>query len=81
GEVSNYDTATMLAFAAQRSRLLDTRGVVLRALFVLFFVAQFGLGYVGRENIEVRVWHIPNGVLLTVLAALILGMSFRKSPA
>lgn len=69
-----------LAFAAQRSGLLDMSGVVIRGLFVLFFVAQFGLGYVGRENIDVRVWHIPNGVLLTVLAALILGMSFRKSP-
>lgn len=69
-----------LAFAAQQSGLIDMRGVVLRAAFVLFFVAQFGLGYVGRENIDVRVWHIPNGVLLTVFAALILGMGVRKSP-
>lgn len=38
------------------------------AILVLLF-AQAGLGYVGRENLDARAWHIPNGVLLMGLAS------------
>jgi hypothetical protein len=32
-------------------------------LLVLVF-AQVGLGYSGRENLDARAWHIPNGVAI-----------------
>jgi hypothetical protein len=52
--------AVVLVFVARADRVAIGLTV---ALFVLVF-AQIGLGYSGRENLDVRPWHIANGVLL-----------------
>lgn len=43
--------------------------MVLAFVMVVLLFAQAGLGYVGRENVEARAWHIPNGVLLMGIAS------------
>ena len=44
-------------------------GIMLLSFVTLVLLfAQAGLGYVGRENVDARAWHIPNGVLLMGLA-------------
>jgi len=52
--------AVVLAFVGRADRV--ALGLTI-ALFVLVF-AQIGLGYSGRDNLDVRPWHIANGVLL-----------------
>jgi ABC-type glucose/galactose transport system permease subunit len=71
----------VLGFMALRSGLIPMRGVVTRAILLLLVVAQLGLGYAGRDNLDPRIWHIPNGVLLMGFAAAIAAMSFSRDPS
>ena len=43
-------------------------------LLVLLVTAQIGLGYSGRDSVEARSWHIPNGVLIFGLAVAVLSI-------
>lgn len=65
----------------QRKRTSATLMVLSFVLLVLLF-AQAGLGYVGRENVDARAWHIPNGVLLMGIATFTVALSWlRPTPA
>ncbi|HYI26047.1 MAG TPA: hypothetical protein VD767_11615, partial [Thermomicrobiales bacterium] len=54
----------VVAFIGMQKRLLSRGLVIASALVVVLVIAQLGLGYSGRENFEVRTWHIANGVAL-----------------
>jgi hypothetical protein len=56
--------ALALAVAARAGRATVIAAVVLLALVF----AQVGLGYSGRESLEARAWHLPNGVAIFGLA-------------
>ena len=71
----------VLGFMALRTGLIGMRGVVTRVILALLVVAQLGLGYAGRENVDVQIWHLPNGVLLMGFAAAIAAMSFSRDPS
>jgi hypothetical protein len=45
--------------------------IVPNVLLVLLIVAQIGLGYGIRDNLEAGAWHIPNGVLIFGLSVFI----------
>ncbi len=53
-----------IAFAGLQKGILPRGLVIASALIVVLVVAQLGLGYSGRTNLDARVWHLPNGVLL-----------------
>jgi hypothetical protein len=42
--------------------------VVVAGLLVVLVFAQVGLGYSGRESLDARAWHVPNGVAIFGLA-------------
>jgi hypothetical protein len=72
----------VLGFIAMRNGSLGTTGVALRVALVLLVVAQLGLGYSGRDEVDLKTWHIANGVLLTLVATVIATLSFtRRNPA
>lgn len=50
---------------------LGKRLLVLNGVLGVLILVQTGLGYVGREELEARAWHIPLGVLIFGLAVLI----------
>ena len=52
--------AVVLAYVGRADRV----ALVLTGLLAVLVFAQIGLGYSGRENLDVRPWHIANGVLL-----------------
>lgn len=54
------------------------RQVVSGLALVVLIVAQIGLGYVGRTNVEAAVWHIPNGVAIFGLAVYNVGLYERR---
>ncbi|MFM8593261.1 MAG: hypothetical protein ACKOCK_02560 [Chloroflexota bacterium] len=41
---------------------------VLSVVLGLLMTAQLGLGYMGREMASAAAWHIPNGVLIVMVA-------------
>ncbi len=52
------------AFVAVQNGLFD-RGLLIVAIIILVLVvAQTGLGYAGRTNLDAMALHLPNGVLL-----------------
>jgi len=63
-----------LAFRLMTAKVTPSWILILNVVQVILVVAQIGLGYSTRDNIELTAWHIPNGVLLmgtcTALAAL-----------
>jgi 4-amino-4-deoxy-L-arabinose transferase-like glycosyltransferase len=72
----------VIGFLSMRNGTESPVMVGIRALFVLLVVAQLGLGYSGRENIDAKLWHVANGVLSTVVAAIMATTAFiRRSPA
>ena len=71
----------VLGFMALRVSLIGMSGVVMRVIVALLVVAQLGLGYSGRENLDPRIWHIPSGVLLMGFAAAVAAMSFSRDPS
>jgi hypothetical protein len=54
----------VIAFTGMQKGVLSRNLVISSALVVILVIAQLGLGYSGRENLDIRVWHIANGVLL-----------------
>lgn len=56
---------------------LGKRLLVLNAALAFAMIAQTGLGYVGRENMEARAWHFPLGVLIFGLTAVIVTMAWQ----
>lgn len=57
------------------------RLLVLNAVLALAMIAQTGLGYVGRSNLEARAWHLPLGVLIFGLTVVIVMMALQMSEA
>lgn len=70
----------MLGFAISgyRQQRLDRFDLVVSALMVLLILAQFGLGYGGRESETAAALHWPNGVLITLLGAMLLGRTIPR---
>src|SRR5262245_46465659 len=58
-----------------RRGLLDQSDLVLSVVTPLLIVAQIGLGYSGEDSGTAAALHWPNGVLITVVAALLAGRS------
>lgn len=52
------------AFIGMQKGLLSRGLVITSAVVVVLVIAQLGLGYSGRENFDIRTWHIANGVAL-----------------
>jgi hypothetical protein len=72
----------VLGFFAMRNGSLGTTGVALRVVLVLLVVAQLGLGYSGRDDVDLKIWHIANGVLLMGVSTVVATMTFfRRNPA
>lgn len=66
------------ALAGQRDRRLDRFDLGVSALVVLLIIVQLGLGYSGRDNATAAAWHWPNGVLITLLGAMLLGRTLPR---
>lgn len=49
----------------------------LNAVLAIAMVAQTGLGYVGRDNMDARAWHLPLGVLIFGLAVMIVMLGWQ----
>jgi hypothetical protein len=65
------NAAFVLALAALVLALVtraDRATVVVAGLLTVLVFAQVGLGYSGRESLDARAWHIPNGVAIFGLA-------------
>lgn len=78
GEVGNLTflaAVAMLGFAFSgfRQHRLDQFDFIVSVLLVILVMAQFGLGYGGRESTAAKALHWPNGVLLTAVGAMLLG--------
>ncbi|HVB63597.1 MAG TPA: hypothetical protein VNE17_02625 [Nitrolancea sp.] len=70
----------VLAFAAGirgrfRSLLLGTN-----VLLLILVIAQFGLGYGGRDNRTAAALHVPNGVLIFGVATVVACLVWLASP-
>ena len=66
-------------FALAIYRRTTTAELTVAAALAMLTFAQVGLGYVGREELEARAWHIPNGVLLMALSTYqFAGLHFRR---
>jgi len=53
-----------IAFMGMQKGLVPRGLVIASAIVVVLEIAQLGLCYSGRESLDARVWHLPNGVLL-----------------
>lgn len=58
---------------------LGRRLLASNAVLGVLILVQTGLGYVGRDELEARSWHIPLGVLIFGLAVLIAAMAPQTS--
>lgn len=71
-----------LAYLAWRRGTLSAVEVGLGGLLLLLVVAQFGLGYGGRESAAAASLHVPNGVLIFGITAALLALTLpRAQPA
>lgn len=66
----------VLAGISVRRGDLPPAGAGLAVLIAILMVAQLGLGYVGRRGGWSAALHIPNGVLIVALLAILLTTSF-----
>jgi hypothetical protein len=83
GEVGNITFLAGLvmlgfAFSGYRQKRLDQFDFIVSVLVVLLIVAQLGLGYGGRDNRTAASLHWPNGVLITLLGAMLLGRTIPR---
>ena len=67
-----------IAFSGYRKGVLDRFDLVISLVMIVLIMGQFGLGYGGRDNTTVASLHWPNGVLITILTALLLGRSLPR---
>lgn len=56
-----------------------TMGASFLALILAFI--QIGLGYAGRTNVDLRGWHMTNGVLLTAVLGMLVMAYWQSRPA
>ena len=68
----------ILAVMGFRRGLLDATDLVLSVIALVLIVAQIALGYEGEDSDTAASLHWPNGVLITVVAALLAGRSFQR---
>jgi hypothetical protein len=83
GEVGNITFLAGLvllwfAFSGYRQKRLDQFDLIVSVLVVLLIIAQLGLGYGGRDNATAASLHWPNGVLITLLGAMLLGRTIPR---
>lgn len=69
---------TAIALHGLRRGLLDRADLALSVIMLLLIFAQIGLGYAGRDSHTAASLHWPTGVLITVVAALLLGRSLPR---
>jgi peptidoglycan/LPS O-acetylase OafA/YrhL len=67
-----------LAVTGFRRGMLDKTDLVLSVLMLLLIIGQIGLGYAGEDSGNAASLHWPNGVLITVVAALLAGRSLPR---
>ncbi len=69
-----------IAFNGYKRGALDRTDLIISVITLVLVVSQIGLGYGGRESTVAASLHWPNGVLITVLTAVLLGRTLpRKS--
>lgn len=78
GNVS-FAVTVVLVIVTVMCRLSGAAFALAVALMALSF-AQVGLGYVGRETMGARAWHIPVGVAIFGLATFQLAWTWREQP-
>jgi hypothetical protein len=71
----------VIASIGFRKGVLDMTDLALSAVMGLLIVGQIGLGYAGRDNTTAASLHWPNGVLITVVTALLAGRSLPRRGA
>jgi hypothetical protein len=70
--------AVVLAYTGYRRGALDKTDLVLSVIMFVLIVGQIGLGYSGEDSGTAASLHWPNGVLITVVAALLAGRSLPR---
>lgn len=76
----------VVAIAALALALVARAGraeIGLAATMVVLVTTQIGLGYMGRETLEARAWHVPLGVLIfgAAVATSVLAAVSKRLPA
>ena len=68
-----------LGFLSLRKGQTDITNLVMRVLLFLLVTVQIGLGYSTRENgIDMRIYHMTNGVLLIAVCGFILATDWYR---
>jgi hypothetical protein len=67
-----------VALRGYRKGVLDRFDFIVSTLLFLLITAQLGLGYGGRDSASAASLHWPNGVLITVLSATLLGRTLPR---
>lgn len=68
------------AWLGRQSGELGTRELGLSIALLLLIIAQFALGYGGRDSQDAAALHIPNGVLITGVVSALIALSFNRRP-
>jgi hypothetical protein len=68
----------ILGYVGYRRNLLDRIDLAAAVLLALLLVAQIGLGYSGRDSSTAASLHWPNGVLISLLTATLVGRSLPR---
>jgi hypothetical protein len=70
-----------LSFQISSAGLIQ-RGILwLNLAMVVLIVAQIGLGYSTRDNLDATAWHVPNGVLLMGVGAILASTAWFRPQA
>lgn len=70
----------VLAFLGLRRNGWGRAEFVLAVVLIGLMTAQLGLGYAGRQSNAAASLHIPNGVLLTMVAAALVALAWAPAP-
>jgi hypothetical protein len=83
GVIGNLTLIGGIALAAlgvigYRRHELDQIDLVISVLLPILIVAQLGLGYSGRDSETAASLHWPNGVLISLLTAILIGRTIPR---
>jgi len=67
-----------IAFNGYKRGALDRTDLVISVITLILVTSQIGLGYGGRESKVAASLHWPNGVLITLLTAVLLGRTLPR---
>jgi hypothetical protein len=68
----------VLGVLGYRRNELDRIDAIVAVLLLLLTAAQIGLGYGGRDSSTAASLHWPNGVLISLLTAILIGRSMPR---